>query len=360
MSGIRAFRGGAVIASGAAAALLFTGCASAPAEVAAEVAAGGESSSFKACAVSGSGGWLDKSFNEQVYNGLHSAGEELGIEVRSLESQTFDDFAPGLESLAQEGCQLIFSVGFEANDAVNAAASNNPGVNYVTVDGYSMDESAGNLKAVTYLMDQSSYLSGYAAAAHSTSHVIGTFGAIQNSAITDFMDGYYHGAQQWAEDNATPTTVVGWDPTSKTGTFVGNFDDQIMAKSIASGQLDQGADVLFPVAGPLFTGASAAIKDYGSTAVFIGVDSDVVLTSPQYADIALTSVEKRTQKAVEEIIALAAEGTFDSEPYVGTLENDGTGLASFRGFESSLPVGLPARLGELSADIISGAISSRG
>lgn len=356
MSGIQKFRGGATIVGSAAALLLFAGCAAAP-EV---VASGDASGDFMACAVSGAGGWQDKSFNEQVYDGLQASADALGIEVLPFESTTSDDFEPGLESLLQEGCDLIFAVGFETNEAVNSAAAENPDVNYVTVDGYVIDEATTNLKAVSYLMDQSSFLGGYAAAAHSTSHVIGTFGAIQNAAITDFMDGYYYGAQQWAADNDTPTTVIGWEPVGKTGGFVGNFEDQISAKAIATGQIEQGADVLFPVAGPLFAGAAEAIKDSGTDAVFLGVDADAALTSPQYADITLTSVEKRTQAAVEAIIADAMKGDFSSEPYIGSLENDGTGLAPFHEFADTIPAELTARLESLRADIISGDISARG
>lgn len=350
MFGNRKGRIGAGIACGITGTLLLASCAAAPDDA----SSAGTTSDFTACAVSGAGGWQDKSFNEQVYDGLQAAGSDLGIEVKPFESQTTDDFAPGLDTLAQQGCDLIFSVGFEANEAVNEAASKNSDINYVTVDGYAKDETATNLKAVSYLMDQSSFLGGYVAAAHSTTHILGTFGAIQNSAITDFMNGYYYGAQQWAADNETPTTVIGWNPADETGVFIGNFEDQNSAMAIATAQLEQGADVLFPVAGPLFAGAAEAITDSGTNAVFIGVDSDVAVVSPQYANLALTSVEKRMQKAVEEIIAEAMNGDFDSAAYVGNLENDGTSLASFHDFDSSVSDELKARLSELTASIVAG------
>ncbi len=354
MVGKRTYRTEAALALGVAGALLLAGCAEAPGGGSGAAA----TSDFRACAVSGAGGWQDKSFNEQVYLGLVAAGENLGIEVLPFESQTSDDFAPGLDTLAEQDCNLIFSVGFDANGAVNAAAASNPNIDYVTVDGYVEDEATTNLKPVAYLMDQSSFLGGYVAAAHSTTHVIATFGAIQNSAITDFMTGFYFGAQQWATDNATPTTVLGWNPADETGAFVGGFDDQIAAKSIAVGQLDQHADVLFPVAGPLFAGAAEAIRDAGTDAVFVGVDSDVAVTSPQYADFVLASVEKRMQTAVEEIIEQAVAGNFDSTAYRGDLGNAGTGLSPFHEFDSAVPDALKARLGELSASIISGQLST--
>lgn len=337
--------------------LLLSACGAAPEE---ENATASGASDFSACAVSGSGGWNDKSFNQQVYEGLQTAESDLGVTVIPFESKTPDDFAPGLASLVSEGCDLIFSVGFDANDAVNEAAAANPDIDFVTVDGFVKDEGTTNLKAVTYAMSQSAFLGGYLAAAHSQTHIIGTFGAIQNNAITDFMTGYYNGAQKWAEDSDTPTEVVGWNPSDETGVFVGDFANQIAAKSIASAQLSQGADVLFPVAGPLFSAAAEAIRDSGGDAVFLGVDSDVAVTAPDYASMILTSVEKRMTKAVVEIIDQASQDEFTADAYVGTLENDGTGLSSFHDFESFVTPELQSTLDELTAEIIDGTINTQG
>lgn len=345
----------AVAATIAAVPLILAGCATPP-----EAESGGsaEGSDFTACAVSGAGGWNDKSFNEQVLDGLETAEKDLGITIVPFESKTVDDFAPGLDSLVDQGCGIVFSVGFEANDAVNAAAAANPDINFVTVDGFVKDEATTNLKAVTYAMSESAFLGGYLAAERSETHVIGTFGAIQNGAITDFMTGYYNGAQQWAEDNSTPTQVLGWDPAAETGVFVGDFVNQVTAKSISTAQLDQGADVLFPVAGPLFTATAEAIKDSGKDAIFLGVDSDVAVTAPDYADMILTSVEKRTTAAVLEIIEDAIGGSFTADAYVGTLENDGTGLSDFHEFADFVTPELQSTLDELSAEISGGTIDT--
>lgn len=340
-----------------AAPLLLAGCSTPP-----PVDEGGASgdTDFIACAVSGSGGWNDKSFNEQVYEGLQTAKSDLGVTVIPFESKTADDFRPGLESLVDQGCNLIFSIGFDANDAVNDAAAANPDIDFVTVDGFVKDEATTNLKAVTYAMSESAFLGGYLAAAHSETHTIGTFGAIQNGAITDFMTGYYNGAQQWAADNDTPTQVLGWDPATETGVFVGDFVNQVTAKSISAAQLDQGADVLFPVAGPLFAATGEAIKDSGKDVVFIGVDSDVAVTAPDYAAMILTSVEKRTTAAVLEIIAQASAGEFTPEAYVGTLANAGTGLSAFHDFASAVSPELQNALDELATQIIDGSLDTLG
>ena len=52
----------------------------------------------------------------------------------------------------------------------------------------------------------------------------------------------------------------------------------------------------------------------------------------------------------------AAGGDFDVTPYVGTLDNEGVGIAPFHDFESKVPAELAATLDELKAKIISGEI----
>jgi basic membrane protein A len=89
----------------------------------------------------------------------------------------------------------------------------------------------------------------------------------------------------------------------------------------------------------------------------IGVDSDRALNSPEYAPLLLTSVEKRMTKAVFEIIKeLVGGAEFSGDAYMGTLANDGTGLAPFHEFEGKVPADVVSKLDELKAGIIDGSI----
>jgi len=332
-----------------AAAMVLAGCAAAPEEEA-EV----PQVDFTGCAVSDEGSWNDKSFNEAAYDGLLQAKDELGIKTADAESQTTEDFEPNLASMVEADCDVIFAVGFNLIDAVNAAAEANPDSHYVTIDGYS--NGATNLKPVQYSMNQSSYLAGYLAAAYSTTKVVGTYGGLQIDAVTDFMSGYYYGAKAYETETGTAVTVLGWDPKAATGDFTDGFGDTEGAKSISAGQIAQDADVLYPVAGGLFSATAEAIDESGNDSiVFIGVDKNIAVTSPEYADKVLTSVEKRMTSAVYDIIAELVDGTeFSGEAYVGTLANEGTALSEFGDFEVSDEI--KAKLEELKAGIIDGTI----
>ena len=333
--------------------ILLSGCAAAPEEGSTDASG----TDFLGCAVSDEGSWNDNSFNQAAYQGLTEAESGLGIEINDAESNSTEDFQPNLDAMVAAACDVTFAVGFNLIDAVNSTAAANPDLNFVTIDGYVADESTTNLKPITYSMAQSSYLAGYLAAAYSTSKVVGTYGGLDIPAVTEFMDGYYYGAKAYETETGTPVTVLGRDPIGQTGDFTDpdlSFGDTEGAKSISAGQLAQGADVIFPVAGGLFSATAEAIGESGTDAVFIGVDRDIAVTNPEYADMVLTSVEKRMTQAVYDVIDSTMTDGFSAEPYVGTLENDGTALSDFGDFEVSSEI--TGKLDELKAGIIDGSI----
>ncbi len=325
-------------------ALAFTGCAPAAPSV-----------DYKACAVSDEGSWNDKSFNESVYDGLTKAKDELGVEIADAESNSAEDFGPNLQAMVDAACDVTFAVGFNLVAAVNEAAKANPEMHFVTIDGWS--EGNANLKPVGYAMEQSSYLAGYAAAAYSTTKVIGTYGGMQIDAVTAFMDGFYYGAKAYEKETGTAVTVLGWDPVAKAGDFMGDFaPNSGVSKTIAATQIEAGADVIFPVGGDQFGAVSEAISESGKPGVMIGVDKNIAVTSPEYADIVLTSVEKRMTAATFDIIKeLSGGAEFSGDAYVGTLENDGTGLSD----SSLISDELWTKLDELKAGIIDGSIDPK-
>ena len=109
------------------------------------------------------------------------------------------------------------------------------------------------------------------------------------------------------------------------------------------------------MAGPVGLGATKEAQTTGKAAV-IWVDSDGYESAPQYKDVFLTSVLKKIDVAVKDTIGTAVNDEFTSEEYIGTLENDGTGLAPFHDFEDQVPAELKAQLDEIKQGIIDGSI----
>jgi basic membrane protein A len=85
--------------------------------------------------------------------------------------------------------------------------------------------------------------------------------------------------------------IQGDGPTSSTdpGYFSGSFDAG-KGKNISDSLVDKGAQIIFPVAGPQTADTLAAFQAKGKTEFYVdGVDTDQVLTYPDYASHFITS-----------------------------------------------------------------------
>ena len=329
----RALSGMALVATSA---LVLAGCAAAPEET---DAGSGEALDFLPCMVSDSGGFDDKSFNQLGYEGIEAAANELGVEFRTVESTSDADYAPNIESLIAEGCDLIVTVGFNLSAATVEFALANPDINFAIVDDAADNDFDGttdaeNIKPILFDTAGAAFLAGYAAASYSESGVIGTYGGMNFPTVSIFMDGAAQGVEYYNSEKGENVTVRGWDTAAQDGTFIGSFAPGTDSRAAAQNLIDQGADVLLPVGGPIFQSAVEAIRDSGKDIAMIGVDADLTETETAAADLFLTSILKQISVAVEEVVTEASTGTLDTTPYVGTLENGGVGIAPFHDFES--------------------------
>jgi basic membrane protein A len=333
-------------------ALLLAGCAAAPEEN--DTAA--EGSDFLPCMVSDSGGFDDKSFNQLGFEGLKEASDEIGVEPVTVESNAETDFAPNIQSLVDQGCDIIVTVGFALSAATLEAAEANPEVEFALIDDAADADFDGqpdldNTKPILFDTSQAAFLAGYAAASYSTSGIVGTFGGQEFPTVTIFMQGYADGVSYYNEENGTDVQTIGLD------TFTGGFEANDIAKTTAANLIEQGADVLLPVGGPIYQSAGAAIVDSGKSVALLGADADVFETDPTYSDLYLTSVLKGISSAVSAVVSDAAAGDFSNEAYIGNLENDGVGIAPFHEFEDLVDPELQATLDDLAAQIIAGDIT---
>jgi len=311
--------------------------------------------------VSDAGGFEDKSFNQSGAEGLDRAAEELGVEEVKVESSAVTDFTPNIDSLVQQGCQLVVGVGFLLEDPIQAAAEANTDVDFALVDSAFSDEEFApvtleNGKPLLFNTQEAAFLAGYVSAGMSKTGTVATFGGIQLPSVSIFMDGFADGVAQYNTDNGTAVKVLGWDKAAQTGSFTGDFENQANGQNLANGFIQQGADVIMPVAGPVGLGAAAAAQAAGDVMI-VGVDADWYETAPEYSELVLTSVVKEIGNAVHDTVEQAVGGDFSSDPYVGTLENGGIDIAPFHDFDSQVPAELKAKVEELKAAIVSGELT---
>lgn len=311
---------------------------------------------FKACMVSDSGGFDDKSFNQTSYKGLLDAQKTLGVETGQVESNADNEYADNLKALAREGCNSITTVGFLLGEDTLTAAKKNKKIDYSIVDfAYSDDKGNNtapkNLKGLVFNTAEPSFLAGYLAAATTESGTVGTFGGMQIPTVTAFMQGFAQGVAKYNEDEGADVQVLGWDVAKQSGSFTDDFNDKTKGQQVAEQMIQQGADIIFPVAGPAGLGGLQAAKEGDAKAIW--VDTDGCVSASEYCDVLLTSVMKGMDVSVTEAIKESVEGTFTNELYVGTLENGGVGLAPL---SDDVDSAVADKLEELKAQIIDGTI----
>lgn len=316
---------------------------------------------FKPCIVSDAGGFDDKSFNQLSYEGLVKAANQLGVEWGEVQSNSETDFKNNLESLVATDCTLITSVGFALSAATVESALANPDLDYVLVDDaadndFDGEKDAPNIKPLLYDTAQAAFLAGYLAAGYSETGKVGTFGGMPFPTVTIFMDGFKQGVEHFNEVKGAKVQVIGFEGGDQ-GSFTGGFEANQDARNVADGIIDQGVDVILPVGGPIYQSALDSITDSGRDVALIGVDADFFVTDPNTADFVLTSILKQMDVSVYDAVRGAAEGTFDPEAYIGTLENGGVGIAPLHNFEDKVDPELMAEVEQLKADIISGAVT---
>ncbi|WP_422454983.1 BMP family lipoprotein [Arthrobacter sp. 7Tela_A1] len=344
-----------------ASALLLAGCGAAPEEDAAssDAASGSASSDFLACMVSDSGGFDDRSFNQSGFEGLKAAEADLGIEIKTAESQSETDFGPNLDSMVvQNGCDITVTVGFLLADATEEVATANPDSHFAIIDDNSIE--LDNVKPIIYDTAQAAFLAGYVAAGTSETGKVATYGGVNIPTVTIFMDGFADGVAYYNEENGANVEVLGWNKAEQTGSFIGDFTNTGAGKTTTENFINEGADIIMPVAGPVGTGTLDAVVEAnagGGNNKVIWVDSDGFETAGNGKEFILTSVMKLMGEAVEEVISTDVEGNFDSTPYIGTLENGGVTLAPYHDQEDAVPADVKTAVDEIKQKIIDGEIT---
>jgi basic membrane protein A len=308
-------------------------------------------SELKVGMVSDVGGIDDASFNENTWAGLVRAQEELGVQSQFIESQAQADYEKNITEFAEQGYDLIFTVGFLLNDATAKMAPLYPDALFAGIDQW-YDPPIPNATAVTFAVDEAAFPIGYLAAGWAVlkdpaDPQIGYVGGMQIPPVEQFIVAYEAGAAYYNQQKGTSVQVK--------GVYVGDFEAPDQGKIQGNSLIDEGVDVIFGVGGKTGNGGLAAAKERGKWGV--GVDVDQYFTLPNEKDILITSCMKRLDNAVFNVTEATLNGEFPGGgTYVGTLTNGGVGLAPYHDFENEVPDELKQEVAAIQEGIIDGTI----
>ncbi|MGR7001061.1 BMP family lipoprotein [Yinghuangia aomiensis] len=134
------------------------------------------------------------------------------------------------------------------------------------------------------------------------------------------------------------------------------FDSPADGERIANDFIAQGADVIHPVAGQTGLGAASAASKSNGKASILWVDVDGYQSAEQYKNVMLSTVTKGIADSVFKAIQETGQGQYNTQPYLGTLQNGGVGLAPYHDFDSKVSAQTKQEIDQLKQDIISGKI----
>lgn len=310
----------------------------------------------QACLLIGGDGPADRGFNQSALEGAKAGAKAAGWTAKYVFAPQGSDAVPAIAAFTQESCGLIVPVSFLYTDQTKEAAQQYPNERFAIVD-VSYVPPLRNVRGLVFNSAQSSFLAGYLAAGVSKTGVVGTYGGIKIPPVTLFMDGYAKGIARYNKVHGTNVRLLGWDLRKQDGTFVGNFTDTAKGKQIAQALMQQRADVIFGLGGLPDFGAAQAIQSQGRGRVsMIWPNTDGCVAVPKYCNIFLTSVLKGVHVVVAQAVRDAARGRFSGGTYLGTLKNDGVGIAPYHRYASKVPASLKREIRNLDKLISSGKL----
>ena len=277
----------------------------------------------------------DQAFNDATWEGFTALNEEFGVQVKVVETNEQAQYVPNLSTLAEQEEDLIVGVGFLLKDAVNEVAQIYPDVNFALIDNF-VDQP--NVACIQFAENEGAFLMGAIAALMTESGKVGFVGGMETDVVKKFEAGYRAG-------------VMTIDPDMEVlVSYAGAFNDPAKGKELALAQYDQGADVVFQVAG--FTGTGVIDAAVERDQMVIGVDRDQNYLAP---DNVISSMMKGLGAGVYDIGTMLINGDFEGGSYRYGIKEGGIGYAPST--DKNVPADIIAKIDELEQMIVDGKIA---
>ena len=306
------------------------------------------------------GGEGDQSFNDSAAAGLNLAEETFNITTTKVSPNDDGSNRADLLQLQADNSDLVLAIGFLFAGDATAVGGGNGDTNFAVIDDSMLDfeqdppvPKGDNLAGLVFSEEQGSFLVGAAAALSSETGTVGFIGGVCCFGLIEkFEAGFRAGALHVNPDIEIISNYITEFPD-----FDG-FDAPDRGRETALAIFEEGADVIYHAAGGTGAGLFAAAKEHseatGSKVWGIGVDSDQYHTVDEgVREYVLSSMLKRVDVAVFEIVKAHLEGTFTPGETRYDLSVDGVGYSTAGDFLGS---DIVAQLEEFKAQIIDGSI----
>ncbi len=286
------------------------------------------------------GGKFDKSFNESMFNGSEKFKTETGVAYGEFEIANEAQREQAIRNFADQGYSPIIAAGFAQAAAVEKVAKEYPDLKFAIVD---MVVDLPNVQSIVFKEHEGSYLAGMMAGMASKTGTVSFVGGMDIPLIRKFECGYAQGVKA-----ANPKAKIIQNMTGDTGAA---WNDPVKGGEITKGQISQGSDVVYAAAGATGLGVLQAAAD--SKILSVGVDANQNYLHPGQV---LTSMMKRVDVAVYNVMKSGKDGTFKPGIQALGLAEDGVGVAMDDNNKPLMTPEMTAAVDKAKADIIAGTV----
>lgn len=270
----------------------------------------------------------DNGLNQSAWNTLQDIEAQAHIaRLDNIESIDSRDWEKNIVFFADNGYDVIVTVGSNLSATTIAVAAKYPDISFIGID-QEIDEVHENIATITFAEDEAGFLAGMLAAMVSTS---GKVGAIcETSGINEvwqYCEGFHAGAVYKVEDISI--TVVYRENGDRDKTF----NDPEWGQQRMLSLVDNGVDVMTAFGGNTAQGAFLSAAE--NNVLVIGSEEDLYYYLPDVQEVFVTSILNDPGAELSSLVLQASQGETVSGSLAGQIR-----YAPFRTsqFESAMEI----------------------
>ncbi|MBI9010070.1 MAG: BMP family ABC transporter substrate-binding protein [Tenericutes bacterium] len=291
----------------------------------------------------------DNGYNQFAIDGLNLAATDFGVQTHVV--NTADDVPGSLETLAEDGYDLIFTLEYNFGALITddgsgqSIAEKYPDTTFVTFNAFANTDEAGakihdNVVEVLFNVNEGSFLAGalaalviennevlFDAADYSFTalddggRAVGFLGGVQSDGITVFGYGFAQGVEYIASDLDVDYMLY--------ETYAAGFGASQDNYNLIDSYFDNGVNVVFAAAGGVATNMRNAASDNGKLAIDVDANQDA-----QVPGSVLTSVLKNTNVSVYDLVEkFINEEAIGGQEFFYDLNSGATGITDLATIE---------------------------
>lgn len=279
----------------------------------------------------------DAGWSAMAYEGLKGIETELKAQVSNEENVGGAKIKDSMRSYAQDGYTLVFGHGFEYNEPAMAVAKDFPNTVFVSSSG---GQTAANVGAFRFYLEQGFYLAGATAAQMTKSGTIATVAIQGIPSIDSTLEAFKAGAKSIKPDIKVLEIKLAGDK------------DLPQAYQATKEALNQGADFVIHQANAAAQKVFDACKEKSGCYAF-GANLDQNANS---SGVVLASAVIVAKPAFVDLAKRVKEGTYKGEVALYGMDKGAIDFIWNPALLSSVPESVQSKIKTLRADIESGKV----